>query len=296
MSFRNERSTTAPKTPGTTAPRIGIALSCGGAKSLAHVGVIQVLEENGVKVHAIAGSSMGAYIGALWAAGFDGASLAELAAEISSRRKLWKLADITLLRRRGFVRGDRLKHLLERSLGDREFSDLDIDLSIIATRLHSLERAVLREGLLVDAIRASCAMPGIFVPVRLGDGHEYIDGGIVSPLPVRELRGVDKIIAVSTLPDARSSNQRQGGVFGVTLDALSAAQMRLANQAGRLADVLLQPVSHDGHWRDYTNFAHYIELGRRAALEQLDEIKALTLPTPQTRPRSRGHFPIALSS
>ncbi len=108
---------------------------------------------------------MGAYIGALWAAGFDGAALADLAAEINSRRKLWKLADITLLRRRGFVRGERLERLLERSLGDRDLASLDIDLTIIATRLHSLERAILREGRLVDAVRASCAMPGIFVPV-----------------------------------------------------------------------------------------------------------------------------------
>ncbi len=109
-----------------------------------------------------------------------------------------------------------------------------------------------------------------------------------------ELRDVDKIIAVNTLPDARSEEQSQGGIFGVTLDALSAAQMRLASQASQRADVTLQPLSHDGHWRDYTNFAHYIELGRRAALEKLDEIKALTLPP--ARSRSRGHFPLALSS
>jgi NTE family protein len=254
------------------------------------------LEENGVKVHAIAGSSMGAYIGALWAAGFDGAALADLAAEINSRRKLWKLADLNLLPLRGFVRGKKLERLLERSLGDLRFSDLDVDLSIVATRLHSLERVVLRSGRLVDAIRASCAMPSIFVPVTLEDGHEYIDGGIVSPLPVRALSGVDRIIAVNTLPDARSQgeNQKQAGIFGVSLDAMTAAQMRLAATAGMRADVHLQPVCHDGHWRDYTNFAHYIELGRKAALERLDEIKALTLPA--TRPRSRGHFPLALSS
>lgn len=291
MSFRNEtRKPPHPPSP----PRIGIALSCGGAKSLAHVGVIQVLEENGVKVHAIAGSSMGAYIGALWAAGFNGAALADLAAEINSRRKLWKLADLTLLPRRGFVRGNKLKRLLERSLGDLRFSELDVDLSIIATRLHSLERVILRSGRLVDAIRASCAMPGIFVPVELDDGHEYVDGGIVSPLPVRELKGVDRIIAVNTLPDTRSPNQKQGGIFGVTLDAITAAQMRLSIQAGRRADVLLQPVCHDGHWRDYTNFAHYIALGRDAALEKIEAIKALTLPP--VRPVSRGHFPLALSS
>jgi NTE family protein len=292
MSFRNERRSRTQPLPAP--PKIGIALSCGGAKSLAHVGVIQVLEENGVKIDAIAGSSMGAYIGALWAAGYGGSALAELAAEFSSRRKLWKLADLAVIPRRGFVRGKRLERLLERSLGDLQFSDLSTDLSIVVTRLHSLERVVLRSGRLVDAIRASCAMPGIFVPVRLEDGHEYIDGGIVSPLPVRALTGVDKIIAVNTLPDARSLPQKQAGIFGVTLDAITAAQMRLAATAGLEADIHLKPVCHDGHWRDYTNFAHYIELGRKAALEQLAEIKALTLPA--MRPRSRGNFPLALSS
>ena len=291
MSFRNERRN--PQPPPAT-PKIGIALSCGGAKSLAHVGVIQILEENGIQVDAISGSSMGAYIGALWAAGYGGADLADLAAEIDSRRKLWKLADPIFLPRRGLVRGHKIRRLLERSLGDLRFSDLDTDLSIIATRLHSLERTVLRRGRLVDSIRASCAMPGVFVPVELGDGHEYIDGGIVSPLPVRELIGVDKIIAVNTLPDARNSEPKTTGLVGVTLDAITAAQMRLATQAGHRADLLLQPVWHEGHWRDYTNFKYYIELGREAALERLDEIRALTLPP--TRPRSRGHFPLALSS
>ena len=290
MSFRNDRRTPHPPHP----PKVGIALSCGGAKSLAHVGVIQILEEAGVRVQAIAGSSMGAYVGALWAAGFDGAALAELAAEFDSRRKLWKLADLNLVPRRGFVRGKRLERLLERSLGDRRFSDLDIDLSIVATRLHSLERAVIRRGRLVDAIRASCAMPGVFVPVELEDGHEYFDGGVVSPVPVRELSGVDKIIAVSTLPDIRSADpKQQGGIFGVTMDAITAAQMRLAARSVRHADIHLQPVCHDGHWRDYVNFAHYIELGRAAALEQLDAIKALSLPA---LPVPTDNYPLALTS
>lgn len=295
MSFRNDRRTiTEITSPPITEPKIGIALSCGGAKSLAHIGVLQVLEENGVQVHAIAGSSMGAYVGALWAAGFDGAALAELAAEFDSRRKLWKLADFALLPHRGFVRGKKLRILLERSLGDLRFSDLDIDLSIVATRLGTLERAILRKGRVVDAILASCAMPGVFVPVELEDGQEYIDGGIVSPLPVRELTGVDRIIAVNTLPDARAISKKTNGLFGVTLDAITAAQMRLATQAGHRADVLLQPVCDSGHWRDYSNFAHYIELGRAAALEKLVELESLTLaPKP---PRKRGNFPLALSS
>ncbi len=293
MSFRNERKTTPQSSP-KGAPKIGIALSCGGAKSLAHVGVIQVLEDNGIRVHAISGSSMGAYVGAFWAAGFDGRQLAELAAEINSRRKLWKLADISLLPRRGLVRGNKLRRLLERSLGELRFSDLGIDLSIVATRLGSLERTIIRRGRVVDAILASCAMPSIFVPVGLDDGHEYVDGGIVAPLPVRELSEVDRIIAVNTLPDARSNPAKTPGIFGVVIDAFTAAQIRLATQAVRPADVVLQPVCHDGHWRDYSNFEHYIELGRRAAIEQLGAIKALTLPP--RKPRSRGNFPLALSS
>lgn len=294
MSFRNERRKFPQSSSRQAGPKIGIALSCGGAKSLAHVGVIQVLEDHGIRAHAIAGSSMGAYIGALWAAGFDGRRLAELAAEFDTRRKLWKLADLSLIPRRGLVRGRRLRRLLERSLGDLRFSDLDTELAIVATRLGTLERKVIRRGRIVDAILASCAMPSIFVPVELDDGDEYVDGGLVAPLPVRELAEADRIVAVNTLPDARSRPARAPGLLGAALDAITAAQMRLAVQAARRADLVLNPVCHDGHWRDYANFDHYIELGRQAAIGELDSIRALAAPGP--RPRRRGHFPLALSS
>ena len=145
-------------------------------------------------------------------------------------------------------------------------------------------RTILKSLLLLVGLCVFALPARAYVPL----GLEYIDGGIVSPLPVRELRGGDKIIAVNTLPSTRSTGRKSPGVLGVTLDAITAAQMRLAAQAGHRADVLLQPVCQDGHWRDYSNHGYYIGLGRVAALEKIVEIEALA-STP-TAPRFTHHI------
>ena len=110
---------------GGGAAKLGLALSSGGARGLAHVGVLQVLEENDIEIHCIAGASMGAYVGALWAAGFSGKELEKLAEEMHDRRQLWKLADPIIPPMRGLFRGLKAKAHLERSLGDLRFEDLE---------------------------------------------------------------------------------------------------------------------------------------------------------------------------
>jgi len=132
------------KTPAKI--KLGIALSSGGARGLAHVGVLQVLEENGIEIHAISGSSMGAYVGALWAAGFSGSDLVKLAEEMHDRRQLWKLADPIFPPTRGLFHGIKAKAHLERSLGDLRFEDLERKLLVITADLDSKERLVLREN------------------------------------------------------------------------------------------------------------------------------------------------------
>lgn len=183
-------------------PRLGIALSSGGAKGLAHIGVIQVLEENGIPVHAIAGTSMGAYVGGMWALGLNGKELEELAATMAVRRDLWGLVDPLLPPRRGFVGGRKILARLRDTLGERTFDELAKPFLCVATELNGYGRAVLREGEVATAILASLAIPGIVAPV-LREGVEYIDGGVSEPLPVdalREFGGVDKIVAVNVLP------------------------------------------------------------------------------------------------
>ncbi|HUF62376.1 MAG TPA: patatin-like phospholipase family protein [Verrucomicrobiales bacterium] len=287
-------------------PRLGLALSSGGARGLAHVGVLQVLEEEGIEIHAIAGSSMGAYVGSLWAAGFSGRELEELAAEMHDRRQVWKLADPMFPPVQGLFRGLKAKAHLERSLGNMCFEDLARTLLIVTLDLDSKERLVLRRGRLVDAVHASCAMPGIIAPVML-EGHRCVDGGVIDPLPVGALRRyaeVDRVLAVSVIPTFDDVDEgvclletpvprrpwwRQflgyfnsninllahGNVVDTLRQSIRAAQIRMAHDSSARADLCLRPDQLTGAWFDYANFRKFIDSGRAVATARLDEIHAL---------------------
>src|SRR5437867_10509129 len=122
--------------------RIGLALSSGGAKGLAHVGVIQVLEENGIEVDVVAGCSMGAYVAAIWGYGRDGKAMEKLAREVEGRWGVWRLVDPVFPPREGFIRGRAVKKRLQRTIGDVQFSELERPVRVVATNLYSLDRAV----------------------------------------------------------------------------------------------------------------------------------------------------------
>lgn len=285
--------------------RIGLALSSGGAKGLAHIGVLQVLEENGIEVDIVAGTSMGAYIGALWAFGHDGQFIERKARELEGRWGLFKLIDPAFPPRRGFIHGQAVKGRLERSIGDVRFEQLARPLRVVATRFDTLERVVFGTGGVSAAVLASCAIPSVFVPVRL-DGETYIDGGVSDPLPVDVLReaGVERVLAVNIIPTsaflrcAREHEREQveikrkglgflrminqhinyfayGNILDVTQRAVIGGQIRSAEDACRQADVVLRPLACDSRWHDFSNPGKYISLGRRVAEENLGEIKKL---------------------
>ncbi len=182
---------------------IGLALSSGAAKGFSHIGVLQVLEENGIEADIVAGSSMGAYIGAVWAFGCDGAKLEKLAREMERKRALWNLIDPAFPPRQGFLHGYAVKRRIQQTIGDAQFSDLLRPLHILATNLDTLGRVVFSSGDVATAVHTSIAVPGIFVPVRIGE-ESFIDGGIVDPLPTDVLQemGVQKIIAVNAMPSS----------------------------------------------------------------------------------------------
>src|SRR5258708_7439595 len=180
---------------------VGLALSSGAAKGFAHIGVIQVLEENGIEVDVVAGASMGAYVGALWTHGCDGCELERLSRELEGAWTFWTLIDPAFPPRRGFLRGFAVKRRLMRSIGHAHFADLARPLRVVAANLATLERVVFSSGEVATAVHASTAVPGICVPVTV-DGETYTDGGIVDPLPVDILRemGVARVIAVNVIP------------------------------------------------------------------------------------------------
>jgi NTE family protein len=285
--------------------RVGLALSAGGAKGLAHIGVLQVLEENGIEVDVIAGSSMGAYVASVWAMGCDGKEMERLAREVEGRWGRWKLLDPAFPPRKGFIRGKAVIDRLRRTLGDAHFSDLMRPLRIVATDLNTLDRVIFCTGEVAEAVHASSAIPGVCIPVEI-DGETYIDGGVAEPLPVDVLSemGVDKIIAVNALPPSaflrcfREKEKEQaeilrkqpgalnmvnrqvnffanGNILDILMSAVHGSQIRVAEQAGRKADLVLRPLAIDGDWHDFNHPGKYIKLGREVALKHLDELKAL---------------------
>ena len=282
--------------------QVGLALSSGAARGLSHIGVLQVLEENGIEVDIVAGSSMGAYIGAVWGAGYGGREMEKFAREIEGYRGLWRLMDFAIFPRRGFLLTDRVRKRLEETIGALHFSDMARPIRIVATRLDTLERVVFSGGSVVDAVLASLAIPGICVPVMRG-GIPYVDGGICDPLPVDALIdiGVRKIIAVNTIATpqtiracggdfseagkseatwSRKFNTwfnpfARGNAFDTLMRSSHAAQTRLAEASCRRASIVLRPYSCDGRWHDFSTPARYISLGREEAASQLSAIQDL---------------------
>ncbi len=304
--------------------RVGLALSSGGARGLAHIGVIQVLEENGIEVDVIAGCSMGSYIGAVWAYGYDGVAMERLSREVEHRWGLFELIDPFVLPRQGFLRGEKVKARLKRSIGDVHFSELVRPLRIVATHLASLDRVVFSAGEVAQAVHASSAIPGACVPVEV-DGELYIDGGIADPLPVDVLEemGIERIIAINTIPtpaylrtrlelererDARRGKKTNpfrgfvnrylnyfapGNVLDTILRSFNGAQMQVAEHSCQFADVVLRPLSFDGRWHDFRRPGKYIAIGRREAEEHLEEIKALVNRKEPTYEVSIAHHSLA---
>jgi NTE family protein len=288
---------------------VGLVLSSGGAKGYAHIGVIQVLEENGIEVDVVAGASMGAYLGALWAHGCDAGELEKLAHDMESRWAMWSLLDLVLPPRRGFLRGFAVKQRLMRTIGPASFGDLRRPLRVVATNLNTLERVVFATGDVAAAVHASIAVPGICVPVTIGEAT-YVDGGIVDPLPVDVLRemGVRRIIASNTIPTPETIRQRwiqaghlpaqgsgggshsaetvpplekhlnyfaPGNILEILMNSIHGAQIRVAETACRRASIVLRPDIRHDRWMDFRNPRTYIAAGRQITLRHLEEIKAL---------------------
>jgi NTE family protein len=288
---------------------VGMALSSGAAKGFAHVGVIQVLEENGIEVDVVAGASMGAYVGALWAYGYDGSALERLSRELEGRWAFWTLIDPAFPPRQGFLRGFAVKKRLMRSIAHARFADLVRPLRVVATNLATLERVVFSSGEVATAVHASSAVPGICVPVAI-DGETYTDGGIVDPLPVDILRemGVSRVIAVNVIPtpdrircaiEAELQLKRhnetsglklfrkvlplnrqvnyfaRGNLLEILMRSVHGAQIRMAEASCQMADLVLRPEIYDDRWLDYRHPGKFITLGREVAERHLEEIKSL---------------------
>ncbi len=257
---------------GTLSLRAGVGLALGGgfARGFAHLGVLKVFQEHNVRVSHIAGSSVGSILGAAYASG------APLERIVDSCRTL-RFRDIARWRvsRLGLASNQRLGALIERVFGSCQFEDLEIPLAVVATDLASGEPAVFTQGNLVDAIRASCAFPGLFEPVQIGT-RCLADGGLVAPVPTHaaHLLGAQTVIGVSVgMQDGHRGVPTN--IFQVVSRALSAAQKHQLELWERHADLVLRPDVQFLAWDDFARADEAIEAGAAAALRALPRIEKL---------------------
>ncbi len=177
-------------------PTVGLALGGGGARGLAHIGVLKVLESEGIPVDLLAGTSMGGLIACLYAAGLSAEQLEAEALRMTSRRMLFPLTDASLLRR-GLFKGQHVVDYLETILGGCTFADLRLPVAVVAVDLLARREVVLATGPVCEAVRATIAVPGVFTPVET-DGQMLIDGGVLNNVPgdVARRMGADVLVAV----------------------------------------------------------------------------------------------------
>jgi len=252
--------------------RVGLALGGGAARGIAHIGVLKVLVENKIPIHFIAGTSSGALFGALLSGGM---SIDEI--ETASRRAGWSRLVRLSLSRRGAISADAMEKLIIESIGDRDFNSLGIPLSIVATDLRTGEQVVIKEGSVARAVHASSAVPGVFVPVEIGD-KLLADGMIVNNVPVDVVKdmGANIIIAVDVIPRTNHLqgylNMVQAVERAVDLGIKFQSQPKL-----KMADFVIEPVSENigPFGLDYA--PRLIRMGEEAAREQIDRIKRKVL-------------------
>lgn len=256
-----------PKTVKSKA-KVGLALGGGFARGAAHIGVLQALSAHKIPIHFVAGTSAGSLVGAMYCAGLD-PWLMERAAERMNWRALVRLK----LRRDGLLDAGGLERFMLGSVGDLQFSDLKLPLIATATDLPTGQEVLLSSGRLATAVRASCAFPGIFLPVRLGK-HTLVDGGLTHPVPavVARRMGADFVIAVELgRPGAETKAPRN--LLHIMLYSLALVQRPQINLALQEADVVIQPDLSEFSVIELDRVSDMVRIGREAAEEMVPRIK-----------------------
>lgn len=252
------------------APRIGLALGGGAAKGFAHVGVIAVLEEAGLRPDYVVGTSAGSLVAALYASGKSSAELQKTAMSMEEAAITdWMLPLVG----RGVFRGDALGRFVNESVGGRLIEDMRIPLGVVATDLGSGQAVLFQRGDTGTAVRASSAVPAVFVPVKI-NGRDYVDGGLVAPVPVRYARqmGAELVIAVdiSTAPEDSPTKD----TLQILLQTFSIMGKSINQHELREADIVVRPSLVGLKSADFSARQRAIDAGRAAMLAALPALRA----------------------
>jgi NTE family protein len=262
--------------------KVGLALSGGAARGLAHIGVLNVLQKEGIPIDMIAGTSVGAVIGAIYAWKQDTNEIKNQALEPRWQR-LAPLID-PLFPKSGFLKGKKIKDLLASFIGSNtKFNDLKIPFACVATDIETGEEVVIDQGPVLEALRASISIPAIFTLVKR-EGRYLADGGLTVPVPVDLVRrmGASFIIAVNVMPDVtartgkgkvQAKSQKEPNIFHVLMQSLYITTYSLARTSMEDADIIIEPDLVNIGAGDFQKVKEIIKRGEQAAQKAIPEIK-----------------------
>ncbi len=291
---------------------VGLVLGGGAALGIAHIGVIKVMEEEDIPIDIVSGSSMGALVGSLWVTGKNSCEMAKIAMQFKKKINMLKLVDWFVLPISGFVSGHAIKRWLKKYLGAITFYSTRVPFKVIAYDLVKRQELVIDGGPLIDAVRQSISIPGVFMPIRKGE-QVIIDGGVMNPLPTNIMvkNGIKKIIAVNVLQSPEDMTKsfelsqkrikeqlavpfRKGpfayiglrlsrffvklfrpNVADIIVFTLQAAEYVIAKQSAEQADVNIHPDAYAINWYELYKVEELIKAGEDAARKALPQIRAL---------------------
>ena len=271
--------------------KVGIALGGGAAKGFAHIGVIKMLEANGITPVVVSGTSAGSVVGALYASGMDAYAMQEKAFALDESR----IRDVSLFSG-GVVKGQKLQDYVNELVGGRSLDRMKKPFAVVATKLENGERTVFVRGNTGQAVRASSSIPGVFEAVAIGKAH-YVDGGVVSPVPVdaaREL-GADFVIAVDISSKANGIASPTS-LLGNVNQSITIMGQKLGAQELARADIVIRPKVNDIGPADFAAKNRAILEGERAAQAALPQIKAKLAALQSTRQAKAQHAAEALAA
>lgn len=268
QAFGRELSRKTAPVPAPRVPAIGVALGGGFARGIAHIGVLKVLEEEGIPVRVVAGTSVGALIGACYCSGL---SLAEMQ-DVAHNTRFTTFARWTVSRY-GFASNDRMVAFLTRTLKCKTFEELRIPLGVTATDFNTGEGVVFHSGSIIDPVRASCAYPGMFLPVEIR-GRYLIDGMLSHPVPTRPVRdmGADRVLAVH-LKGSWSNGGAPRHLFDVIGQSFAIAQDAMSSLWRESADLVVEPDVAGFGYDDFKRADDLIRSGEVAMRKALPEVR-----------------------